>query len=169
MAVANDSAEDPLDPQPDEAADAALELLKQLIALSSGLIAVGAAFAEKLLTRERIDFLLAVSWGLLAVSILAALGSMAAIVKSRLRPEFPWDTGIGMRMARVSRMAFVGGVLCFGTFAFVAGRREASVVSPDGGPRRATVVVHGRGGGVASVATTFAVDSCTIIVSEERP
>jgi hypothetical protein len=161
MAVDNDGLhEDPLDPRPSEAADAALELFKQLIALASGLIAVGAAFAEKLLTAEWIDFLLATSWSLLAISILAALHSMAAIVKSRLRPEFSWERGIGQRMAWVSRFTFVAGVVCFGAFAFVAGRYHAKAATSNVG-LRATVLLH-----TTSVhgSSTFVIDSSTIIM-----
>jgi hypothetical protein len=124
-------------PQPRDAADAALELLKQLITLSSGMIAVSAAFADKFLSGHAVDWLLPTSWFLLAVSVVSALVGISAIIKSHLRPEFPWHEGVGRTSTWVSRSAFVLGVLCFGAFAFA---EERIATRPKHDPPKAVAV-----------------------------
>ena len=101
-----------LEPKPELAADAALELMKQLITLSSGVLALSATFIEKL---EPVGPLsiggLIVAWLALVVAVIAALDAISAIVKSRLKPEFDWSTGRGQSAAAVSKYSFVVGIV----------------------------------------------------------
>jgi len=101
-----------LDPQTQLAADAALELMKQLITLSSGVLALSATFIEKL---EPVGALsiggLIIAWLALVVALIAALQTISAIVKSRLKPEFDWSTGYGQKAAAVSKYSFVIGIV----------------------------------------------------------
>lgn len=116
------SAEQPddLSPRNKEAADTALELMKQLITLSSGVLALGAAFLDKFRIDSRVEYaLLALAWALLIVAIATALDTISAIVKSHLTPEHRWHTGRGQMAARISKWAFVLGITCFGIFALV--------------------------------------------------
>ena len=97
-------------PDPTSAAEAALELLKQLITLSSGALAVSATFANQFSVPLPWAALLPVAWLSLIVSTIAALKSISAIVKSRLRPEHDWSTGIGKTYASWSQWSFVVGI-----------------------------------------------------------
>ncbi len=100
-----------LEPQRELAADAALELMKQLITLSSGVLALSATFIEKL---EPVGpwyvGALVFAWLALVVALIAALETISAIVKSRLKPEFDWSTGRGRRAASISKYSFVVGI-----------------------------------------------------------
>src|SRR5438477_11872556 len=107
-----------LDPRPELAADAALELMKQLITLSSGVLALSATFIENLEPVGPV-FIggLVVAWLALVVALIAALETISAIVKSRLKPEFDWSTGRGQKAAVVSKYSFVVGIVLVATVA----------------------------------------------------
>jgi len=45
------------------------------------------------------------------VALIAALQTISAIVKSRLKPEFDWSTGYGQKAAAVSKYSFVIGIV----------------------------------------------------------
>ena len=81
------SDDDVIPTQPDDAHQIALELMKKLITLASGVVALSATFLEKM----EADFfhiaLLGSSWIALVVSIFCGLQTISAIVKSRLTPE----------------------------------------------------------------------------------
>lgn len=101
-----------LEPQRELAADAALELMKQLITLSSGVLALSAAFIEKLepVGPWYVGALL-LAWVALVVALIAALETISAIVKSRLKPEFDWSIGRGRTAAAISKYSFVIGIV----------------------------------------------------------
>jgi hypothetical protein len=100
-----------LEPDLKLAADAALELMKQLITLSAGVLALSATFIEKLEPQGVLSIAgLVIAWLALVVSLIAALDTISAIVKSRLKPEFDWSTGRGQRAAGVSKYSFVVGI-----------------------------------------------------------
>lgn len=104
--------------EPQRAADAAIELLKQLITLASGALALSATFVSSFRASTLAPVLLPVCWVVLVASVLAALEAISAIVKSRLTPEFPWSKGYGRTMAALSKYCFVGGLATLATVAF---------------------------------------------------
>ena len=109
-----------------DAHEIALELMKQLITLSSGVVVLGATFLEKFGAPSLIHgVLLGLSWLALITSIFCGLQTISAIVKSRLNSEHQWSEGSGKAYARVSKYAFVIGIFLFAMFAFL------SFVSPN--------------------------------------
>ncbi|MCL4518980.1 MAG: hypothetical protein M1587_07265, partial [Thaumarchaeota archaeon] len=114
-----------MDPTPkgeDSKADAAaLELMKQLIALASGVLALSAAFADKLpKVPIYVLFLLLASWIALVVSISFGLKTISAIVKSRLNFDTEWSRGAGRTFGKLCRYGFLTGLILFASFAFVS-------------------------------------------------
>jgi len=113
------------DPQEGEvdkktATTAALELLKQLITLSSGVLVLSATFVQKLnTTNQWLLLLLGVSWLLLVASVFCGLQSMSAMVKGLTHPEFHWSQAQLRGYARASKYCFIGGIGLFVTFAFL--------------------------------------------------
>lgn len=103
-----------------KADEAALELMKQLIALSSGVLALSATFIEKFRTESFLLLLLLIlSWLALLVSVIWGLETISAIVKSRLNSDDDWSKGYGRTSARVSKYSFVIGITLFAAFAFL--------------------------------------------------
>lgn len=104
--------------EPQLAADAALELLKQLITLSSGALALSATFADAFRSSPLAPFLLPACWVALITSVVTALQGISAIVKSRLKPEHDWSQGYGKRMASISRHSFWIGLALLAALGF---------------------------------------------------
>jgi hypothetical protein len=110
-----------------DAHESALELMKQLITLASGVLALSATFLAKVsFTRWWLVALLAASWLALLISVFCGLETISAIVKSRLNQEYDWSRGYGRRCALISKYAFVAGISIFALFAIV------SLLSPGG-------------------------------------
>jgi len=104
-----------------EAHKVALELMKQIITLASGVLALSATFLEKLSSMSFLLLIvLAVSWLALLVSVFFGLETISAIVKSRLDPDYQWSKGYGKDSARISKYTFVGGIALFALFAFLS-------------------------------------------------
>ena len=102
------------------AADTALELMKQLITLSSGVLVLSATFIGNFSTASALLLtVLAAAWVFLTIAVLAGLETISAIVKSRLFPEYDWSRGRGQTTARVSKYSFVAGLALFAIFAFL--------------------------------------------------
>jgi hypothetical protein len=102
------------------ASDAALELIKHLITLSSGVLALSATFVTKISgsgSRWTL-WLLGAAWFALTASVVAGLQAISAIVKSRLDDNERWSTGYGKGTAAVSKYAFVAGLALVAAFAF---------------------------------------------------
>ena len=115
-----------LEPQPDDISSSppsdahkiALELLKQLITLSSGVLALSATFVEKFAAvTPWVISVLVLSWVCLIASILLGLEAISAIVKARLSPDFDWSEGRGKWTAAASKYSFVAGIALFAVFA----------------------------------------------------
>jgi hypothetical protein len=102
------------EPSP-KADEVALELMKQLITLASGVLALSATFVEKLkLTPVYLPIILAFSWCALVLSVFGGLQTISAIVKSRLDPdESDWSEGYGKVRARIAKYAFIVGISLF--------------------------------------------------------
>jgi hypothetical protein len=107
--------------EPSKADEAALELMKQLITLASGVLALSATFIERLRdVSVYLLMLLAASWLVLLISVFFGLQTISAIVKSRLKPEeYDWSEGYGKTSARISKYGFVAGISLFAIFAFL--------------------------------------------------
>lgn len=117
----NDGSETDLQPRVEEAAPIALELMKQLITLSSGILALSAAFLDKFRVPHAWEYSpLILSWVLLIISLIAALNVISAMVQSRLTPEREWHKGWPKTVGRISKVTFVSGVCSFGLFALLA-------------------------------------------------
>ncbi len=99
----------------------ALEFLKQLITLSSGVLALSAAFIENFLPAALWQSIfLFTSWVCLALSIYFGLQAISEIVQSRLMPGLNWAHGPGRRYAAASKNFFVVGIILFAVFAFIS-------------------------------------------------
>ena len=109
-------------------ADTALELMKQLITLSSGVLALSATFISEFATSSFILIaVLGVAWLALIFAVLAGLETISAIVKSRLSEDYDWSEGYGKRVAQVSKYSFVIGLALFASFAlFTLSNRSPS-------------------------------------------
>lgn len=98
----------------DGAAQVALEYIKQIITLASGILALSGTFIEKLV--KDISYptiLLLASWLLLLVSVYYGLATISTIVKSKLKNDQEWATGYGKRCATICKMTFIAGIAVF--------------------------------------------------------
>lgn len=101
--------------------DTALELLKQLIGLASGVLALGATFLEKFWTSSvALQVTLAAAWLLLMLSVVAGLQAISSLVQVLRKPDFTWSADAVRKWAKTSKWAFVTGLLLFAVFAFSA-------------------------------------------------
>lgn len=100
--------------------EAARELMKQLITLASGVLALSATFVGRLGdVSVYLLILLALSWLTLIISVLFGLQTLSAIVQWHLDPEeSDWSRSYGRMSARISKYAFVVGIALFAVFAF---------------------------------------------------
>jgi hypothetical protein len=104
-----------------KADEAALELVKQLIALASGVLALTAAFLDKL-PKVPLCFLLCLflAWAALMLSIFCGIKTISAIVKSRLNSNVEWSEGKGKQFAQWCHYSFLAGIGLFAIFAFLS-------------------------------------------------
>jgi hypothetical protein len=99
--------------------EAALELMKQLITLAAGVLALSATFVEKLRTDVvALLVLLALSWAALICSLLFGLQTISGIVQSRLNQDDRWSRDSGRLSAQICKFAFLAGITAFALFAF---------------------------------------------------
>ena len=120
MALNDESSEHIIPSGQNDAHKIALELLKQLITLSSGVLALSATFIKEFASVPiYLIIVLIVAWACLIASILFGLQSISAIVKSRLNPDFDWSEGTGKWTAAASKYAFVAGISFFALFALL--------------------------------------------------
>jgi hypothetical protein len=116
----NRDGELPTKSQPD-AHIVALEFLKQLITLSSGVLAVSAAFIENFHPQSRLQVgLLIGSWACLAGSAYFGLQAISTIVQIRLIPDLDWRDSSGLKFATFSNHLFVAGITLFAAFALAS-------------------------------------------------
>ena len=142
--MSNSNAVD-LKPQVTEALPIALELMKQLITLSTGVLALSAAFLDKFRVSNPWDYLpLILSWAFLIASLIAVLNVISAMVQSRLKPEREWHTGRAKTLGRISKVTFVLGLSSFGLFALIATWSTTS--TPRDGAAQSLEIINGRGG-----------------------
>ena len=104
-----------------KADEVALELIKQLITLSAGVLALSATFIDKLPRGPSyILLVLLVSWIALVLSIYCGLKTISTIVKSRLESNDDWSKNEGKRYARWCQNCFLAGITVFASFAFIS-------------------------------------------------
>lgn len=104
-----------------DAADVALEWVKQVITLSSGIVALSATFLNKLGSYPNcILFFLIFSWVCFITSILTGLELFSTIVQSHLKKNNNWSEGIGLAYARACKYLFISGVIIFCLFALLS-------------------------------------------------
>lgn len=98
----------------------ALELLRQLITLSAGVLALSATFIGQFQSTSGCRLLvLFLAWALLASSVFFGLEAISAIVQSRLRNDEAWSKGEGRRYGLLSKYMFVAGLAAFALFALL--------------------------------------------------
>lgn len=103
------------------AGTAALELLRQLITLASGVLALSSTFIDKLWSPIiDLQILLAFAWIVLAASIIAGLQAMSALVQGALQPDFSWTDASARNWALASKWTFIIGIAAFALYAFLA-------------------------------------------------
>jgi hypothetical protein len=104
-----------------KADEAALELIKQLITLAAGVLALTATFIDKLPKGPSymLVFLLT-SWLALVISLACGLQAISAIVKSRLGNDQEWSRGAGKKYTTWCKYFFIGGIVVLAIFAFVS-------------------------------------------------
>ena len=99
---------------------AAVDLVKQLITLAAGVLALSATFLEKIGPLSRtLLVVLAGSWLALILSVFGGIQTMSAIVKSRLNGDNEWSKGRGRSYASTSKYGFLIGIALFALFAFI--------------------------------------------------
>jgi hypothetical protein len=104
--------------KPDDAHAVAVDLMKQLITLASGVLALSATFLEKFKPLSTLQMVaVALSWLLLLLSAFFGLETISAVVKSRLESDVNWSRGYGLRCAKATKYLFVSGIACFAFFA----------------------------------------------------
>jgi len=100
------------------ASDAALEFAKHLITLSSGVVALSATFVSRLTDAQWWSVVpLLLAWLSLTASVFGGLKTLSLVIKSRLLNTNDWSKNPGERWARLSRWAFLAGVVLFAVFA----------------------------------------------------
>jgi hypothetical protein len=116
---------------PKDAHQIALELLKQIITLAAGVLALSATFIEKFGSASIwLLIVLALAWVSLIVSVLMGLEAISAIVKSRLSSDYDWSEGTGRSLASASKYAFVVGIALFAGFALLSLAAERHTGTP---------------------------------------
>ena len=100
--------------------NAAIDLVKQMITLSAGVLALSATFLEKAgAIPTALLIVLAGAWLALILSVFGGIQTLSTIVKSRLNADDGWSKGAGKRYARLSKYGFLVGLSLFAVFAFI--------------------------------------------------
>jgi len=95
-----------------------LEWLRQLITLSSGIIAFSGTFVPLVSTEPRWPLLLlGVSWLLFIATIVSCLEVVSAITFSRIHNNDSWTKGTAHNMALIAKWSFISGITLFVIFA----------------------------------------------------
>jgi hypothetical protein len=108
------------DEDPDNRADsAAMSLVKQMITLSAGVLALSGTFLEKINSLPLLLMLvLALAWLALILSVFGGIQTLSIIVKSRLNRDDNWSKHAGKRFAQLAKYGFLVGIGLFAIFAF---------------------------------------------------
>ncbi len=106
--------------QNNDAHQIALEWIKQIITLSSGIIVLSATFISSIFTQLNWSiWLLIASWMLLLSSIIFGLNTISAITYSRIHQDDSWSSGKGKNYAKAAKGLFLAGISMFVIFALI--------------------------------------------------
>lgn len=98
---------------------AAMSLVKQMITLSAGVLALSATFLEKVSSLPTLlSLILASAWLALILSVFGGIQTLSIIVKSRLNRDEGWSKSSGRKFAQLSKYGFLAGIGLFALFAF---------------------------------------------------
>jgi hypothetical protein len=103
-----------------DAHNVALEWLKQIITLSSGIIVLSATFIGSIFKKLNWSVsLLVLSWVLFVLAIVFALETMSVITQSRISGNQEWIKGRGRNYARDAKRLFIAAVSVFMVFTLI--------------------------------------------------
>lgn len=103
-----------------EAHKIALEWIKQIIALSTGIIVLSATFITEIFTKLNLSiWLLIFSWVLLLLSVIFGLETISVITASRIHDDDHWTSGSGQKKALATKWLFFSGIALFVIFALI--------------------------------------------------
>jgi hypothetical protein len=98
----------------------ALEWLKQIITLSSGIIIFSGTLVGTIVDKPNWSFyILGLSWLLFLPAIIFSLETISTIISSRIHDDTSWTQGAGRRMGAITKICFVGGIILFVIFATI--------------------------------------------------
>lgn len=118
MGVAGDHESENSGPINKDAANVALEWVKQIITLASGIVALSATFLEKMGTYpDWILIILIISWACFISSVITGLTTISSIVQSNLLNNNDWSVDTGKQNAVACKWLFIIGVVIFCVFA----------------------------------------------------
>lgn len=104
----------------DDAHKVALEWIKQIITLSSGIIVLSATFISSIFNQLNWSiWLLIISWVLLLLSIVFGLNTISTITYSRIHHDDSWSSGKGKNYACAAKWLFMAGISIFVIFALI--------------------------------------------------
>jgi len=103
-----------------DAHNVALEWIKQIITLSTGVIALSATFMTHILkTPNWTVWLLILSWILLLLAIILGLETISVITNSRIHQNNDWTSESGRKKAKAGKYSFILGICFFALFALI--------------------------------------------------
>jgi hypothetical protein len=113
----------------DKAMDMALELVKQIITLASGILVLSATFLPNIKSLTSIPLgILLLSWITLIISIVLGIQTISAFVQNKLDNSDEWAEGSGKKYAKWCRNLFIIGISIFVFFAiFTSFNNEQNV------------------------------------------
>jgi hypothetical protein len=99
----------------------ALELLKQIITLSSGIIVLSATFIKDIFSNPFYVFIpLFLSWIVFSIAIIYALNCIDGITQSRIENDDRWKKGATKNEAGYAKTFFIIGIIVFMIFALTS-------------------------------------------------
>lgn len=114
------------------ASEAALEFLKHLLTLASGVLVLSGTFVTKVdsISSLALCFLFA-SWASQIVCLFCALNAISAIIMSRVKNSNDWQDGAAKTLSSIGKWAFFTGLILFAVFAALALNSESSTTETD--------------------------------------
>jgi len=111
------------------AAEHAVEYLKQIITLSSGILALSATFLANGAMSSWHEFIfLLLAWTALALAVFFSLQTISAIIKSGINTDFAWHENPGKRTASMAKYTFIAGLVLFVIAAVDSGTNQSEKI-----------------------------------------
>ncbi|MFC2141247.1 hypothetical protein ACFLQP_03010, partial [Acidobacteriota bacterium] len=106
--------------QNNDAHNIALEWIKQIITLSTGIIVLSATFITTIFNKLNWSIgLLIISWILLLLAIIFGLETISVITNSRIHQDMLWTKGSGKKKIKATKWLFINGISFFIVFALI--------------------------------------------------